>query len=270
MSENQKIEFSTDKEKNVTVLIGVNTSGKTTIIRAFEWCLYGKNGFEDPVLLNSDVRSNMHVGDTQTTYVAVTFIHDDMQYILKRSFTYVCSDRRTEGNDVIVTLNKKPDEDLTLEYLLQDGQTKTNVERNNIEESIDRVLPTDLSDYFFFGGERISGIANRADLSKAVRGLMRLDVLEHSKDHLQAVAKKFNGMIDTSGNAAAQKARDSLDTYKKKKAVLQENLQNAEKERDYWYGKEKEYSAELSKSNVEQVKAAKNERDRIESSLLRK
>ena len=92
-------------------------------------------------------------------------------------------------------------------------------------------------------------------------------MLEHSKDHLQAVAKKFNGMIDTSGNAAAQKARDSLDTYKKKKAVLQENLQNAEKERDYWYGKEKEYSAELSKSNVEQVKAAKNERDRIESSL---
>lgn len=265
----QKIEFSTDKEKNVTVLIGVNTSGKTTIIRAFEWCLYGKNGFEDPVLLNSDVRSNMHVGDTQTTYVAVTFIHDDMQYILKRSFTYICSDRRTEGNDVVVTLNKKPDEDLTLEYLLQDGQTKINVEKNNIEESIDRVLPADLSDYFFFGGERISGIANRADLSKAVRGLMRLDVLEHSRDHLQAVVKKFNGMIDTSGNAAAQKARDSLDTYKKKKSVLQENLQNAEEERDYWYGKEKEYSAELSKSNVEQVKAAKKERDHIESSLKR-
>lgn len=265
----QKIDFSTDKEKNVTVLIGVNTSGKTTIIRAFEWCLYGKNGFEDQILLNSDVRSNMHVGDTQTTYVAVSFVHDDMQYVLKRSYTYVCSDRKTEGNDVVVTLHKKPDEDLTLEYLLQDGQTKTNVERNNIEESIDRVLPTDLSDYFFFGGERISGIANRADLSKAVRGLMRLDVLEHSRDHLQAVSKKFNDMIDTSGNAAAQKARDSLETFKKKKAVLQENLQNAELERDYWHEKEKEYSVELSKSNVEQVKVAKKERDRIESSLKR-
>ena len=265
----QTIEFSTDNEKNVTVLIGVNTSGKTTIIRAFEWCLYGKNGFEDPVLLNSEVRSNMHVGDTQTTYVAVTFIHDDVQHILKRSFTYVCSDRRTEGEEVVVTLNKKPDEDLTLEYLLQDGQTKTSVERNNIEESIDRVLPADLSDYFFFGGERISGIANRKDLSKAVRGLMRLDVLEHSRDHLQAVAKKFNGMIDTSGNAAAEKARDSLDTYRKKKAVLQDNLQNAEKERDYWYAKEREYSGELSRSNVEQVKKAKQERDRIESTLKR-
>lgn len=38
----QTVEFSTDPEKNVTVLIGVNTSGKTTIVRAFEWCLYGK------------------------------------------------------------------------------------------------------------------------------------------------------------------------------------------------------------------------------------
>lgn len=265
----QYIEFSTDKEKNVTVLIGDNTSGKTTIIRAFEWCLYGKNGFEDTILLNSDVRALMHVGDTQTTYVAVSFIHDEVQYILKRSFTYVCSDRRIEDNKTVVILNKKPDETISLEYLLQDGQTKTNVERSNITDSIDRVLPKDLSDYFFFGGERISGIANRTDLSKAVRGLMRLDVLEYSITHLQAVAKKFNGMIDTSGNIAAQKARDSLETYKKRKDVLIDNLKNVENERDYWYGKEREYSAELAKSNVEQVKKAKQERDRIESSLKR-
>ena len=35
----QEIEFSTDSERNVTVLIGVNTSGKTTLVRAFEWIL---------------------------------------------------------------------------------------------------------------------------------------------------------------------------------------------------------------------------------------
>lgn len=73
----QEVSFSTDPERNVTVLIGVNTSGKTTIIRAFEWCLYGKNGFEDPVLLNSEVRDNMNVGDTQDVWVAVTFSHED-------------------------------------------------------------------------------------------------------------------------------------------------------------------------------------------------
>ena len=76
-------------------------------------------------------------------------------------------------------------------------------------------------------------------------------------------------MIDTSGNEAAQKARDSLETYRKKKVMLQEDLKNAEEERDYWHGKEQEYSVELSKSNVEQVKKAKQERDCIESTLKR-
>ena len=51
----QEIEFSTDSERNVTVLIGVNTSGKTTLVRAFEWILYNKNEFDDKVLLNRNL-----------------------------------------------------------------------------------------------------------------------------------------------------------------------------------------------------------------------
>ena len=38
----QKIIFSTDKEKNVTVIKGENGSGKTTLLEAFTWCFYGK------------------------------------------------------------------------------------------------------------------------------------------------------------------------------------------------------------------------------------
>ena len=47
----QHVDFSSDPDRNVTVLIGVNTSGKTTIIRAFEWCLYGKKCFRGPMLI---------------------------------------------------------------------------------------------------------------------------------------------------------------------------------------------------------------------------
>lgn len=261
------VEFSTDPEKNVTVLIGVNTSGKTTIIRAFEWCLYGKNGFEDPILLNSEVRDKMNVGDLQDVYVSITFKHDDMVYTLKRVFKYICNERTIEDGKTVVLLNKKPEEKLTLEYLQSDGQTKTAIDLSNIEESIDRVLPKDLSDYFFFGGERISGIANRTDLSKAVRGLMRLDVLENAKSHLHGVLKIFESNIDTSGDANAQKAKDSLETYRKQKEQLEEEKNNADEQMKYWQGKENEYSAQLAKSNIEQVKLAKKERDRVEAAL---
>lgn len=264
----QSVEFSTDPEKNVTVLIGINTSGKTTIVRAFEWCLYGKNGFEDPVLLNSEVRANMQVGDVQDTWVAVNFTHDNKEYTLRRLFRYVCSDRKATTNGTTeVALNKKPEEKLTLEYLQSDGQTKTPIDRSNITESMDRVLPKDLSDYFFFGGERISGIANRTDLSKAVRGLMRLDVLENARDHLGKVLKGFQGSIDTSGDANAQKAKDAIETYKRQLAQYEEDKVNADQQMQYWSDKEKEYSAELAKSDVDQVKKAKAERDRLERTI---
>ena len=104
----QKIEFSSDPEKNVTVLIGVNTSGKTTLIRAFEWCLYEKINFDDKVLLNNEVRLKMHEGETQDTWVSIEFIHDDITYTLTRKYRYLCNSRRTENGEVVVELNKKP------------------------------------------------------------------------------------------------------------------------------------------------------------------
>lgn len=265
----QTIEFSTDPDKNVTVLIGINTSGKTTIIRAFEWCLYGKNGFEDQVLLNSKVRDNMYPGDIQETYVAVKFVYDGRMHTLKRTFKYTCTERTIKDNKIEVILKKTPEENLTLEYLQSDGQTKTPVDRSNITETMDRVIPKDLSDYFFFGGERISSIANRTDLSKAVRGLMRLDIFENAREHLSKVLRTFKNSIDTSGDANAQKAQDSKETYKKQLQGYEIDKENAEQQMNYWQQKETEYNIELSKSNIEQVKKAKEERDRISKALLK-
>ena len=265
----QSVDFSTDPNKNVTVLIGINTSGKTTIVRAFEWCLYGKNGFEDPVLLNSEVRDNMNPGDVQESWVSVTFTYDGRVHTLKRKFKYTCTERSVKDDKIDVVLNRKPEEQLTLEYLQGDGQTKTPIDRSNITETMDRVIPKDLSDYFFFGGERISSIANRTDLSKAVRGLMRLDVFENARDHLSKVLRGFKNSIDTSGDANAQKAQDSKETFKKQLEGYEADKENAEQQMQYWHQKETEYDIELSKSNIEQVQKAKAERDRIQTALNR-
>ena len=55
-----RIEFSCEEGKNVTVILGDNTVGKTTVAQAFRWCLYGAvlaergKRQEDYQLLNSD------------------------------------------------------------------------------------------------------------------------------------------------------------------------------------------------------------------------
>jgi len=263
----QSVDFSTDPERNVTVLIGVNTSGKTTIVRAFEWCLYGKNGFEDPILLNSDVKDNMHKGDRQDTWVSVTFTFDNKVYTIKRQYAYICSAREQSDGKVVVSLNKKPEETISLNYLQQDGQTKSPINQANIAETMDRVLPRDLSDYFFFGGERISTIANRTDLTNAVKGLLRLDVLENAKAHLSKVLRHFQANIDTAGDKKAQEAQDSLETYKQRLSIAEKDRDNYKAQMDYWLEKENEYNAQLAASNVDQVKKAKRERDNLVKTL---
>lgn len=156
---------------------------------------------------------------------------------------------------------------VTFEYLQRDGQTKTKIDKSNIEESINRILPKDLSDYFFFGGERISGIANRTDLSKAVRGLMRLDVLENAYTHLREVVKDFEKDIDTTGDVNAQKAKDSLESYTKRKNELEVELKNYDEQVAYWFEEEKNFETQLAKSNIEQVKELAERRRRAQSAL---
>lgn len=34
------LNFSRDEKKNVTVILGDNTFGKTTLLQAFNWCFY--------------------------------------------------------------------------------------------------------------------------------------------------------------------------------------------------------------------------------------
>ena len=52
----QHLDFSTDAQKNVTVIMGENGTCKTTLEQAFLWCLYGKAGFANPEIINREVR----------------------------------------------------------------------------------------------------------------------------------------------------------------------------------------------------------------------
>jgi len=51
----QSIDFSTEPDRNVTIILGENGSGKTTLAQAFTWCLYGDTDFDDKNVLNKKV-----------------------------------------------------------------------------------------------------------------------------------------------------------------------------------------------------------------------
>ena len=235
----QVVDFSTDREKNVTVLIGVNTSGKTTFIRAFEWILYGETGFDDDILLNKNVADNLQVGETQSVWGTLVIEHDDQEYEITRKENYIST-----GNSI-----KSSGTNASISYLQPDGQTKTKLE-SDFNSNIEKILPRALSSYFFFGGERLGSIATRGDIEASVKGLMGLDVLANSRTHLKKVIDIFKKSIDVSGNQDAERIKAKLDGTTQCIEEYEKELANVSEQLDY-YQEEKEKYAALLRANQE-------------------
>lgn len=242
----QEVEFSTDAHKNVTVLIGKNTSGKTTIVKAFEWILYNKNTFEDPILLNKNVVDNMIVGETQAVTGVIVLNHDGKEYEIKRSYTYTCIEKRQVRHALTTT---------DISYLQPDGQTKTKIE-SEFAKNIEAILPEALSSYFFFGGERVGLISNRTDIEASVKGLMGLDVLSNAMTHLRSVINKLKKGMDFSGDQDAQRAQQNLDGKMAQLQALETDLQTINEQIDYYLGEKAKFAAML-KANEPTAEAQK-------------
>ena len=89
---NTTVEFSTDVNKNVTVILGDNTFGKTTFVKAFIWCLYRQNTFKDnKILLNHDVQVQMRPGESKETKVVLTLMHNGFDYLITTREEYTKS-----------------------------------------------------------------------------------------------------------------------------------------------------------------------------------
>jgi DNA sulfur modification protein DndD len=254
---NQIIEFSTDREKNVTVLIGVNTSGKTTLVRAFEWVLYGTNEFDDKNLLNKNVAENMQVGETKAVKGTLTIEHESetgetVTYVIERKQIYTCT-----GTSVRANVSEAK-----ISYLQPDGQTKTKLD-TDFYMNVERILPRRLANYFFFGGERVGNIATKSDIEESVQGLMGLDVLKNAMSHLKTVINKLKKSLDFSGDSRAIDTQNKLNGALARKQECENELNTVTEQLEY-YQSEKEKYAALLRAN-EETAAAQKRREQLDN-----
>lgn len=253
----QEITFSTDKEKNVTVLIGVNTSGKTTLVRAFEWILYNTNEFDDKNLLNKNVAENMQLGETQSVEGTLVVEHENASgemttYEITRKQVYTCT-----GATVRASISEAK-----ISYVQPDGQTKTTLE-TDFYSNIERILPRRLSSYFFFGGERVGSISNKDDIESSVKGLMGLDVLSNAMAHLRTVINKLKKTMDFSGDQKAQDAQNKLNGAIARKTECEQELSNVYEQVEYYQAEKEKYAA-LLRAN-EETAAAQHRREKLDT-----
>lgn len=238
-----RIEFSTDPAKPVTLLLGPNGAGKTALLNAFTWVLYGEftEGFD-----NQDQLVNLEAAELDSTAqasVELLLQHDNDQYTVRR-VTDAQSQLSDNTGDLVVTKN----------------------DVRAVEDDIHRILPPPLKDLFFFPAETFStasvlkgenpGEGTSFDVGTAIRALLSGDIYDHAFTDLSAAMK-------SDALKPPQNYRDeTLDAARRKYEQAQVELNDAEERRDKLPG--------LLAQARDQAARAKHEAEKFNPAEIRK
>lgn len=256
----QTVEFSCDKDKNVTVILGDNTSGKTTLIQAFNWCLYGTTSFKTRELINSERLQEMSMFSSVDVAVEVEIQHEGKLYVIRR--TQVVT--KNESNKPSCTRAT-----LKVEYKEESGEMQE-IATYECQNTINKILPEALSGYFFFDGEHVSEINSKGNVVSAVRGLMGLETISEAVDHFSpkkanSVISKLQKELDIGQDEKSVKLKKDLDTAKEKLQTLEERKTQVESEISYFEDRRDELTA-LILANAD-TKARQEEKTRVERDI---
>jgi len=197
-SEN-KIHFSSNGN-NVTVIHGGNGAGKSTILNAFTWTLYDSftPSFSYPeVIVNKRAIAEAEPGEDISASVEIKFSHDDKTYVVTKTKTV----KRIESD----TLEWEDVGNPSVEMQWQSGDGNWKNAQISADEVINRVLPKDLHNYFFFDGERMEKMvretkAQKQEIQNAAKKLSGLEIMDRAIHHLQTAAKTFERELGDSNN----------------------------------------------------------------------
>lgn len=241
--------FSTDNEKNVTVVLGDNTFGKTTLAQGFRWALYEKLNDtsyakkKDVVLLNNEVAAEMRGSQVRDVYVEIVVENDDeeVKFVRKASFN------KKSGDPDDISVKQIGITQLTMQIrkngiwgdVINDSGSNVDSKKYKagcVQEAIDNMFPQSLSNYFFFDGERwndlksrTSDIKNSVDTILGVSGL--IEMMNHLKDNRSSVERKLREKLKgTSGEyerlqREIKNYEDSIEEYEEKIIALQEAIE---------------------------------------------
>lgn len=244
----QSIQFSTDPDRNVTIIMGENGSGKTTLAQAFTWCLYGDTDFEDTEVLNKIKAQEM--GPNQECIVKVELLlrHLDVDYTMIREQKYT--------TDSVGGLKRPNNTIFRIAYKNVDGQTEF-IKDTETEFRMKEILPKELSRYFFFDGERIGNMSKEIrrgrspEFAEAVKRLLGLSAFSAALDHLNgrsqnSVIKSYEKDYDSKSDSKILEYTNEMDRYDTRLQEIDSRLVEIDNERLTVSDKVKEIEQKIS------------------------
>ena len=270
--ENVQLEFSTQRDRPLTVIRAENGSGKTSLLYAFQWAFYGMEGLPGIAKSLRLTSTAAPPSVPMAVSVMIEFDHDDdygntARYRLLRSVT----ETPTKGDEV--------DRETELVRLLR--ITPAGEEDLAAPESwISKWLPFQLRNVFFTDGDSVQTFISgevgaperQAQVKNAVRNLLGIERFRKAEGDLQAVFRSLrieaakSGGLDTANlEGALEKTDGRINELQDRLETLRQRQSNMAEQRAAW---DKELRnlrgiGDLDEIN-ERIDQATAERDRLE------
>jgi DNA sulfur modification protein DndD len=195
------LDFSVDPEKPLTVIRAENESGKTTILTALQWGLFG-----DDALPNRGENYRIHPIDWAAAESSQVPISVEIEYEVATSVRTPDGTPRQKRNryrlvratteHVSGTDWKRGRNVVQLFHCAAGGDTPL----NNPEAQIVDDLPPELREVFFTDGDRalsfieagLSATTKRDRVQRAIEALLGLSVIEAAQKHVRDAAMEVN------------------------------------------------------------------------------
>lgn len=214
-----EIEFAKGNNKNFTIIQGTNGAGKTTLLNALSWCLYGEEIHDYGDEAAMDICNNKSAfmaseGDKIEVSVQIDCTDEGKYLAFKRSRNYIKS-----GTKLIPAVNSSDFQ------VMKEVNGNIVVEENDVY-TIERKIPKEIEDYFFFDGARLSEYFqenSNNNIKESVSVLSHLNLLSNAYRNLPEVKKRLVSELKKKAPELG-KAEEKVIYYENKLEEAKENL----------------------------------------------
>ncbi|NJM89869.1 MAG: AAA family ATPase [Hydrococcus sp. RU_2_2] len=213
----QKIQFDLNTDKNIWIVFGQNGYGKTSLLEAILWCLYGNEGISTKKLPDYFNRIALKKRKQINLSVQLNFEENGKNYFISRQATLIW-----RGTTPIVT----PDEPTFNE----DGK-----QRNNPREYIDSILPKSCKEFFFFDGveiQRYAQLTQTDETKNAIEQILGIPELKNLREDADKALKQIEKDLNkaSAANQTLKQKTDRLATLQEDIALRTGQLQQAKQD----------------------------------------